>query len=171
MTEYVRGIGRTITASFTRPADTNAYTAGDVVNNSTSAPLVITFPSAVKGNNEGVTIMGVTLIDEANQATKPDLQLWLFDTAPVAVNDNAAFAPSAAEMEALVGIVALPVGSFVVGNSAAGASGNCACDAQALFLAVNGKLTDQALYGVLVVRNAYTPVSAEKFVIRLKLVD
>ena len=34
---------RKVTATFTRPANTTAYAAGDVVNDSVSAPTVITF--------------------------------------------------------------------------------------------------------------------------------
>jgi hypothetical protein len=116
-------------------------------------------------------IMQATMIVEANQATKPDLQLWLFDTAPTPPNDNAAFAPTAAEIEKLVAIIAFPVGSFVVGNAGAGNAGNVACDAQALFIQVNTAAADDKLYGILVVRNAYTPTSGEKYVLRLKVVD
>jgi hypothetical protein len=169
--EVFRSRGRTITQSFTRPADTTAYAAGDVVNNSTSAPVVITIPMVALSNAQLATIMQATLIVEANQATKPDLQLWLFDTAPTPPNDNAAFAPTNTELEALVAIIAFPVGSFVVANSAAGASGNVACDAQALFIQANTAATSDKLFGILVVRNAYTPTSGEKYVLRLKVVD
>src|SRR3990167_36969 len=61
--------------SFTRPADTTAYTAGDVAANSTSVPLILRF----KMKSPSGFIQQARFIDSANVATKPDLQLWLFD--------------------------------------------------------------------------------------------
>jgi hypothetical protein len=169
--EFVRGVIHTVTSSFSRPNDTNTYAAGDVVCNSTASPAILKFPGAAKDQRGHGMIRGATLIDEANVATKADLQLWLFDTAPAAVNDNAAFAPSDSELEACVGVIAFPTGSFVIGLSGSGASGNAVCDAQGLAIPFSTVINDNALYGVLVVRNAYVPIATEKFVIRLKIED
>lgn len=169
MDQFVRFKNRTITQSFVRPANTTAYAAGQVVT--TLAGAVITFNGASKEQGGMGMIQKATLIDEANVATKPGLELWIFDTAPAAVADGAAFNPSNTELEALVCVIAFPTGNFVVGGAGAGAAGNSVCDAQALEIPFNTTKDVNALYAVLVVRNAYVPVSAEKFVIRLTILD
>lgn len=171
MTDFVRGKSHRSFANFTRPNDTNAYTAGDVVCDSTSAPTVMQFPRASLDNGESSVIQAATLVDSANQATKPDLELWLFDTAPAAVNDNAAFAPSDAEVRALVGVIAFPSSAFKSGNATSGAGGNAICFVQNIGLPIVTANDTNALYGVLVVRNTYTPVGQERFDIRLSALD
>ena len=166
-----QGSYRTCKASFVRPANTTAYSAGQVVNNSTSAGAVLTFPQATLDSNIGALIVQAVCIDEANVATHADLQLFLFSAAPAAVNDGAAFAPSNAEMETLLGVIAFPVASWVVGLSGAGAGGNAVCDSQGLGVSIKTAGGVNAIYGVLVVRNGYVPVSNEKFVISLKVID
>lgn len=163
---------RTIAGSFTRPSDTTAYAAGDVVSDSTSAPTVITFSNATKESGGFGTLVHAICIDSANVATKPDLELWLFDTTVTPDNDNAAFTPTDAELLTLVGVIPFPTASFKVGDATVGAGGNSVCsvaDINIPFKTVGA--TNSSLYGVLVVRNAYVPVSAESFSFRLKVVD
>lgn len=167
--ERVMGVGSTVQASYTRPADTTAYTGGDVVADSTSAATILTFAALTKDMNGGAIIQEALLIDSANQSTKPDLELWLFDTTFAIQNDNAAWAPTDAQLEGLVGVIPFSSSSFKSGDATSGAGGNCACDVQGLGMPVNTKGGKVDLFGVLVVRNAYTPVSAEKFTIRLKV--
>ena len=171
MADYVRGVGHTVSGAFTRPANTTAYATGQVV--STVAGAMIKFVAATKEEGGQAILQEVLIVDTASAATKPDLQLWLFDTPIAAVADGAAFSPSNAELLTLVAVVPLPTGSFVGGGAA-----NSVCDVQNLGIPFNtlkgdGKLVtaDNALYGVLVVRNAYVPVSAETFTIRLKILD
>lgn len=156
---------RTVDASFSRSNNTTPYAAGQVLGN--GAPL--TFSGFCFDKLGSSLILQATCVDEANQTTKPDLQLFLFDTAPTVFADAAAFAPVNADMERLVGIVSFPVANFIVANAGSGASGNVVCDAQNLGLAINTLSRD--IYGVLVVRNAYTPIANEKFLIRMKVGD
>jgi len=172
--DSVVGSGRTVGAAVTRPADTSAYTAGDVISDSTSAPTLLTF-QGVGGSARGFTILqSVLCIDSANQATKPDLELWLFDTAPAAQNDNAAFAPTDAELitglNGLVGVIPIPSTSFRVGLATSGAAGNSICHVTNIGLPLNLNAF-AVLYALVVVRNAYTPVSAEAFTFKLALLD
>lgn len=169
--EKMLRLNRTISASVTRPANTTAYSAGQVLANSTTAGTVVTFAQATKDTNGQAVINEAICIDEANQATKPDLELWLFDTAPAAENDAAAFAPTSADLENLVAVIAFPVASFKVANAGSGVSGNVVCDQQNLGIPINTKTGLNALYGIVVVRNAYTPISAEKFVFKVKVLD
>lgn len=150
------------TDSIVRPADVTAYTAGDVV--STLAGKNLLFGNiATQG---GSILRAVTLIDDANVAPKPDLELWLFDSAPVAVADNAAFAPSDAEMKRLIGVVVLATANFKIANAGAAAAGNSAIYVTGLDMPIRS--ANGTLYGQLVVRNAYVPVSGEEFTIRLQ---
>jgi hypothetical protein len=170
MDQFVRFKNRTVTQNFTRPANVTAYAAGQVVT--TLAGAVITFQGASRETNGMGMIQMATLIDEANVSPKPDLQLWLFDTAPAAVADGAPFNPSNTELEALVAVIAFPTGNFAVGGAGVGAAGNSTCNAQALQIPFNTVGTNNsALFGVLVARNSYVPVSAEKFVVRLTIMD
>ena len=162
---------RTIITSFTRPANTTAYAAGDVVCNSTSAPVILTFSRSSNQTNGNGTILHAVCVDSANVATKPDLELWLFDTTVGMDNDNAAFTPTDAELLTLVGVIAFPTASFKVGDAASGADGNSVCEATPTLPFKCAGTTENALYGIVVVRNAYVPVSGETFSFRLKILD
>lgn len=169
MTEVVLGKCHTTSATLTRPADTTAYAVGDVVCNSTSAPVILTFPYGAR--NGSAVLQHAVIVDSANVATKPDLELWLFDTAMAMDNDNAAFTPTDAELLNLIGVVSFATGSFKAGDATSGAGGNAICEATNIGIPVNPAGSDTALYGVLVVRNAYVPVSGEVFTVRLKFLD
>lgn len=166
----VFGKGRVISASFTRPNDTTAYASGDVICNSTSAPVVLTFPRATVTQGPKFSIIAqAMLVDSANQATKLDSELWLFDTAPAIDNDNAAFTPTDAECANLIGII--PFNTFYVGDATAGAGGNVVFREANLTIPVETKASDNAIYGVLVARSNYTPVAQESFTIKLGILD
>lgn len=162
------GITNVITGSITRPADTTVYAAGDEISSSTSSPTIMSFSGCARANGGSGVVVSVTLIDSANQTTKPQLELWLFDTTSTPTNDNSAFAPSDSVANTLVGII--PLSLLYVGDSASGASGNSAwigALAAPIPYVCGGSST--SLFGRLVVRNAYTPVSAEVFTVRLGL--
>ena len=169
--ETVVGSGRTAGFSLTRPSDTNAYTAGDVISNSTLIPVTIAIPS-VGASSRGFTILqSALIIDSAAVATPPDLELWLFDTTVTTPNDNAAFAPTDAELLTLVTVIEFPTADFKLGIPTANAAGNCICEANNLGVPINIGAAAGTLFGVLVVRNNYVPVSAEVFTVKLKLLD
>lgn len=168
--ERFLGVSRTIAANFTRPNDTNQYTAGDVLCDSTSAPTIITFARAAREQKGNGIIQSALMVSSANQATKPDLRLWLFDTTITMDNDNAAFTPTDAELRTLVAVIAFPVGNWIGGDATSGAGGNAVCNPQALWLPFNCTVSND-LFGVLEVRNTYTPVAQERFDIRLGIID
>ena len=150
-------------ASFTRPANTTQYTAGDVMSDSTN---VMTFHHTLfefRG-----TIKQAILVDSANQTTLLDAELWLFDTAPAVTTDNAVIAFTDAELSQLVGIVNFAVANGKIGLATAGAGGNAVNVQTSLDIPVRGKGTND-IYGGLVARNAYTPVSAEIFTVILSV--
>ena len=106
------------------------------------------------------------MVDSANQATKGSFELWLFDTTFTPDNDNTPFTPTDAEEATLVAVV--PLTLSYVGDATAGAGGNAVyvgtIDRPLPF--VTGA-SSRNLFGALVVRNVYTPVSAEVFTVRL----
>ena len=150
-----------IEGTLTRPADTAAYAVGDVLATATSGgDSTITFTGVAGENGAGGTIVSLVLEDDNGGATVDgDFELWLYSVVPANQNDNVAFAPTDAENEDLVGVYALPTffdagGSHIYEKDAIGTQFKCAA---------GGK----DLYGVLVTRSAYTPLSAGKFTIKL----
>lgn len=166
-----------ISASVTRPADTTAYAAGDALTNSTSAPVVLTLSGMGRFNAGGGLIVSANLLDSANQATKPDIELWIFSVSPTPDNDNAAFTPTDTELGNLVGIIEFKGSTkSYVGDATAGAGGNLMIPGTQAGTAVPTftipfvcAASQTSLFGLLVVRNAYTPVSAEIFTVMLAI--
>lgn len=162
----VGGFSKRVTTTLTRPADTTQYGAGDQVADSTSAPTAITFSGI--GRTDGGTglIVHALCIDSAAQATKPNFRLYLFSASPTMTNDNSAWAPTDAVLNTVIGCIEFS--SWEVGTSTAGAGGNCF----ALGVTPNGGALSipyqcvdgtTAIYGCLVERGTYTPVSGEIF--------
>lgn len=169
MTQFVQSLNVTRQAKFTRPSDTNTYAAADVVCDSTSAPTIMTFPNVGNDKRCGL-IVEALLTTSANQTLKPDLELWLFDTTVAMDNDNATFTPTDTEILTKISVIKFPFGSFIAGDATSGSGGNASCDIQGLaipFNTVAANIND--IYGILVVRNAYIPISGEVFQVRLKI--
>jgi len=154
-----------VTQSYTRPADTNAYTAGDQVADSVSAPTILTFANAARFPLATGRVKTANILSSAYVATAPNFELWLFDTTFTPNNDNAAFAPTNAVMATCQAVI--PVTVAYVGNPAAGASGNQWIESTEVGIPYKCAASSNSLFGVLVVRNAYVPVSAEIFTVRL----
>ena len=145
---------------YVRPANVTQYAAGDQVAN--GVPDVLEFAVSRIDGGTGV-IIHASCTDTANQATKPDLRLYLFDTLPTIAADNAPWTPSDADMVNIVGYVEFS--AWEIGLATAGADGNCV--SLATNLQIPFDCTNGVVYGLLVVRNAYTPVSGETFSIKL----
>ena len=154
-----------VSDSITRPSNTTAYAAGDAISEVTSNDF-FTFDGVLPISPERTgTLNTVRLVSSANQSTKLDGELWLFRSTFTETADNSAFAPTDAEVATLVAVVDLPSSFWIVGNAASGASGNAVIEVTNLELPVTGDAGK--LYGQLVARNAYTPVSAEVFTCEL----
>jgi hypothetical protein len=158
-----------ILATFTRPNNTDAYAAGDAVTDSTSAPTVMTFSGCASANGGSGYILGALMVDSANQSTKGIFELWLFDTTVTPDNDNAVFTPTDAECATLVAVI--PLVANYVGDAQAGASGNAVYASPEMIRPFTCGVSSDDLFGLLVVRNAYTPVAQEAFTVRLRVVQ
>lgn len=147
------------TATVTRQADTTQYAAGEVLTDATGTRLE--FSGLPIKTGDGGMIEAAVCIDSVFHATvRPDLELWLFDADVAAQTDNAAAGFSDAELLTLVGIITFPVASFKQG----GANGACVQSNLGISFRAN------VLYGVLVLRNTYTPASAEVFKVVLSVI-
>lgn len=161
----LRPVTTSQTLTKTRPADVTAYAAGDVISESTSAGTVWTFPFA-RANGLGGILQDAALMQSVAQTLKLDADLYLFDTVIASnLNDNAAFAPSDAEMKTLVTVV-----SFF-GSLAKVGSGNVSIEATSASRSMKCAAGTSSLFGVLVARNAYVPTSAEDITLRLKCIQ
>ena len=167
--QSVIGEGAPIEANFTRPADTTTYAAGDVVSDSTSSPTVITFSDAARISAGNGIVISAVMTSSANETTKPTLELWVFEAEPTAMEDNAAFDPTDAEIRDVIGIVEFS--TWHEGLAGAGgnsfSSGSMKPDNATFKTGASSK----DLYGILVVRNAYVPISAERFDFKLGVVQ
>ena len=160
-----------VTTTLTRPTETPAvqYAAGDVLANSLTTPTVLTFEDIADEEGQGGKIVGFVIVDSANQSTKAQLALYFFDTAPAATNDNAAWAPTDAELLRMQ--ARLASGSFVAANPGSGADGNAlaypATAAYQMGYPFKCAAGSKDLYCVPTVLNTYTPLSAESFTFTL----
>jgi hypothetical protein len=138
------------TGSITRPANTTAYAAGQVVG--TASTDVITVASAGRVNGGSGVILDVVVID---QGAAPTVQV-----------DQAALALVAADLATLVAVVPL-LNSYVT-NVAATISGSRVYTVSGVNAGFVCGGSSTSLFAVLVTRAAYTPISAEAFTILCK---
>jgi hypothetical protein len=154
-----------VTASKVRPADTATYAAGDVINESASAGSGWVFDNVAREAGRGAILQSALLIQSVAQSLKLDADLFLFDAAPAAQNDNLAWAPSDAEIKNCVAVVRFFGGTFV------GSASNGVLMAEGIAKPLQCAPASASLFGVLVARNAYVPTSAEEITIKLAVVQ
>lgn len=156
-------------ATITRPADTTAYAAKDVVSNSTSAPVVLTFSGMARANAGTGTIVRARLM--TSQKTNVALyRLHLFHTAPTVIADNSPYTLLYANAANRIGSIDFPALSTEDStNSTAAASMRPSYDGSynAPNLWYKCKSDGTSLYGVLETLSAFTPDSAQTFFIEL----
>ncbi len=162
----------TVVSSFIRPNDTTAYAIGDIIFPAVPADpalqvKTLTFANALSFNDSGF-IAEAQLKIFSTQATKLSVDLHLF-TAPLAVAplDNAPFAIGTnitlADMTSHLKTISFP-------DTAAVELGGFTMYEVMPSKIVSAASGDTNLYGILVARNAYTPIANEKFVIQLGIV-
>jgi hypothetical protein len=151
--------GFSVAVSLTRTADTNGYTANDVLGAATGATAALTFAS-IGPSGKDIKITGCSLEIDRNAVISGETSyiLYLYSvTPPSALGDNAAWDLPAGDRASFLGSVNLgtPVdlGStlFVETNS----------------LAKQVKLAGTDLFGYLVTVGAYTPASGTVHVVTL----
>jgi hypothetical protein len=159
-------VGKTVEASYTRPADTTTYAGGDVLAESTSAATILTFAGIAAANGGSFILTHALLIDSVAQSLKPDIDLYLFKGSITMQNDNAGWNPSDADMEKLLAKVSFYGAAFAVGNGNGSIAGELA---GAKLLTCDSGVDD--VYGIAIVRNVYIPASGEKFTFKLGVIQ
>ena len=112
----VQGVS-TLTTSITRPADTTAYSANDAFANSTSSPTSggFTLTSACRASGGFGTITDAAI--SASAGTAYNGEIWVFDQAVTATNDNSALSVSDSDILNLVGIIPFNTSDVNAANS------------------------------------------------------
>lgn len=110
------GYPKTIATDVVLPTS-SAYAIGDALSDSTSAPTAggFTFSNVGRASGGSFLLTDLCVASSADPATKLSAELWLFNQSVTAINDNAAFAVSDAEIKTCVGII--PFSLFDAGNN------------------------------------------------------
>lgn len=146
-----------ISGSVTRPTNTTQYAIGEVIN--ATSPTVITFANAALTTNGSGLIVGCNITTTNGAATKPQLRLWLFNAGPTPDSDNAAITLTASELNTSFGVIDLTAETWYEGT----ASTNALIQKFGIMMPFVCSGGVSSIYGVLEVRNAYTPASGEVF--------
>lgn len=157
----------------TRPADTTAYTAKDVVSDSTSAPTVLTFANFARVNaGSGIIVRARLMTDQKTNTAQ--FRLHLFHTAPTATNDNSPYLMLYSNAANRIGMIDFPaMTSEDSTNSTAAATMRPSSDGAygPPNLWYQAAAASRAIYGVLEAVTAFTPASGQKFYIELAAVN
>lgn len=143
------GVTRTLTPTVTA----GAYTADDVVGG------LLEFPLAARANGLGGLITGVTIVDDAG--AESEMELWVFNTEPDAIADNAAFAPTEDDLHAFAGSISTADGSW----RSAGTPHTCYIDKYIRFNLTAGR----SLWAFLVDRTGGTLVATDDITITIQI--
>ena len=146
--------------TFTRPADTTQYTAGDAVSDNATTPTAATFllSGLSTQTGSGGIIRSVSLYKSDQDLTTASFQVNFFDTQPAAAGweDNAPIAITDAEWQRSIGMVQLLTGTH--GFTAVTGDIYTRSGLDLPYQYVTG---DSPIYVVLTAAAAYTPASGE----------
>lgn len=164
-----RNNGVVVGVELTRPSDTTAYSAKDVISNSTSAPTVLAFANFARSNQGTGLITRARLMTDKKDVTA-SMRLHLFHTAPAAIADNSPYLMLYANAANRIGMIDFPaLATEDATNSTAAAAMRPSSDGiwtmpNLWFQTASGS---RAIYGVLETLSAFTPASAQKFFVEL----
>lgn len=146
--------------TITRPANTTAYAAGDVVGESPAANLSFT---SVQDAGNGFVVLGARIRIDVNAIPSgmTGFRLHLYDAAPTAIADNAAYNLPAADRGKYLGYITLST-IRDLGDTVFVEEDN---------LNFTGKLASGSadLYGILETVGAFTPSSATVYTVTLNI--
>lgn len=146
------------TATFTRPANTTAYTVGDTVGTTPGAALEFTNVAFAQGLTG--LVVSAKIGKQTVTVTNAVFRLYLFTSAPTVTDDNVAANILWAEMPNLCAVVDFYLlQAETVGSSQA--------IIESIAIPFKCSSTSKSLYGMLVAEGAYVPASAEQFTITL----
>jgi len=147
---------KVVRASFTRPANTTAYAAGDVVNGD-GVLVPVTVAGAARRDGGSGVIEYVALETNNVTVTNGTFRVHFFNASHATAADNAAFASLHANRAAYVGFADLTI---LVADSASATGAQTQVDVNIPFVCASD---DDDLYAVVVATGAYTPASGQVF--------
>lgn len=150
-----------VQATFTRPADTTAYAAGDVVGPVTT-PAMQTLTGCAAFNGGSGRIVDVMLECNLATITNGSFRIHFFNAIHTPAADNAALASlhaNADEYQGYCDVVLVAMGGAGVGRN----SGKVVSAEPTLPIPFVCASTDDDLYVVIEALGAYTPSSGEVF--------
>jgi hypothetical protein len=160
----------TLEASFTRPANTTAYAANDLVANDVDAGDVVAleFLDAVRAEGAAFRIERLRLYKSGTSITNASFRVLIFDRAPVpSVGDNGVLLSSSTYA---ISTAAGFDGWFEVTmdrNATLFATGPAAVPVSGGSITAT-PLTGTSLYALIMATAAYTPASGETFTVVLE---
>jgi hypothetical protein len=161
-----QGVGYSSSASKTRPNDTNAYAALDVIAEATSGATVWTFSNIGPSGGGQLIIDAIQLrIDVAAiPSGMGGFRLHLYSTSPTAIDDNAAYNLPSADRGKYLGFAELTT-PLDLGDTLWSAS-------EEQFYQIRKQVTAASgtLYGILQTINAYTPTASAVYTVSLHAV-
>lgn len=158
-------LGVVAASEFTRPSNTSAYSAGDAISDSTSAPtLVCTFTNVlrVSGGTGYITKLRA-MTDKKDCTTK--LRLHLFNDGTITpINDNAVQTLLYVNRASWLGSIDLPA---MTTEDASTSTAAAAINDTVRHVVKGG--ANRNLYGLLETIDGFTPASGQKFYIELSV--
>ena len=149
-----------LSATFTRPADTAAYTMNDAISTSTSAPTGLVFANAVKTAAGSGNLVRATLETNSSVCTAA-FRLHLFNAPITAQVDNAAYTLLWTNASFRVGYIDFPA------LETEGAGSTSSLSLVTGTLAFTCGASDTTLYALLESKTAWTPASGQQFLLKL----
>lgn len=160
----VGGMKTSVSATFTRPADGNAYAANDVVSNSTSASTLMVFTDLLRVRSGAGYVVGARLSTNKKSIT-PRFRIHLFNASdPTRAADNAQWKEAYADYTKRLGYFDL-----TAMTTAADAANSDMSRAFDLNLRIPVKAADgsSTIYALLETLDAFTPSSGQAFALTL----
>ena len=127
-----------------------AYSANDAVGG------LLTFENAALVSGAGGFVTDMQIIDDAGQDA--ELELWLFDQTFTAMADNAAWAPSEADLENLIAIITTADGAWCAAGTPSVARVECL---------QRYELAATSLFGQLVTRGTPTYAATDDITVKI----
>ncbi len=152
-------------SSFSRPANTTAYGAADVVADNTTAGDVTPLKFKLPSMSAGRILRAGLYKSDGSDVANASFNLHLFSEAPTLDNgDNGAYGVD--DLQNFIGTIAIDLSSGAEAEADAGAK-KWADEGNIVFQCHSATNTGKELYGFLEVLGAYTPASAETFEVTL----
>ena len=166
------GTMKSVAVEFTRPADTTAYTIGDVIG--PASPAVMTFAGIGAGGSRFVHVKGCRVTTNSTNVTTSGMALHLFNSSITPIADNAPFTFLWANRTSYQGTTFVgdlqTYSGMGYGAGSDAAYGWASADYEGAYgqnPVLAKSASNGAIYGVLAAIAAYTPASGQIFRVEL----